>query len=132
MQTSILGFSKSLALGISLGVIALFFSGCALETTAKSLSGKSTNISAGGIGGSFATIDPASGTITPSVKFGSLSASALNHIPGDGTQVCIDLEKSFWNSEIGSTAVKINGVGAVSGTVAYSSGTTSVIFSDSK
>lgn len=76
----------------------------------EDMQGKSINASTSGIGGVFTTsVDVNSGTATPSVKMGDLSAGSMSHKPGDGSMVYFDKEKSFWGSEIGSEVFKYNG-----------------------
>jgi hypothetical protein len=102
---------------LALAAAIALFSGC--SNLVSDLQSKTTNMSISGIGGTFSTVDPATGSVAPSVKLGTISASSMNHRPGDGTQVSIDTQKSLWSSEIGSQTIKINGGANLKG-VAYS------------
>lgn len=105
-------------------------SACTLAPDFKS---KSTNMNISGIGGYFTTIDPVTGALSPTVKMGTISVSAMNHKPGDGTQISVDTQKSLWSSEIGSQTIKINAKGEIHGfTFSYQAGgITSLSFDDS-
>ena len=110
--------------------MALFLTGC--SSLVGDLKTKTVNSSISGIGGTFTTVDPATGSVTPSVRLGSISVSAMNHLPGDGTQVSIDTQKSLWGSEIGSQTIKVNGGSTLHG-VTYSytpGGPVSLTFDD--
>ncbi len=103
---------KSLMMNVGILMVVVMSTGC--TSMFKNIEGKSYNISASGIGGKFTTaVDPATGTISPTINFGSLEGGVMSHKPGDGSQITFDTQKSFWGGEIGSQTVKVNCKGGV-------------------